>query len=368
MGGGIVGATVAAELVRRGADVTIVERGDLGSGATSVGFSWINAADKSPRHYADLNLRGLASWALLEQRYGDIGVTRGGELRWAVTETGAAALRKRAELHQAAGYPVQLLSPAEAVALEPVLADVAMAAASYSELEGHLDADVALRRFAELVVEGGGAVRTGCRPLEVVWASPDARRVQAVVTDNGSVLPCDTVIVAAGADATEVGELFGVHVPIRTSFGATVVTTPLSGPLAHRVAVLQTARDADCRVSVRQLRDGRAMLHGLGTGEGSLGKTDAEVEQVLETARAVLPCLRNVEISEVRRGSRPMPEDGLPVVGYGSSPDNVYVMAMHNAITLAPAIAAFAALEVLDGARVDVLRALRPSRFVKETA
>ena len=40
-----------------------------------------------------------------------------------------------------------------------------------------------------------------------------------------------------------------------------------------------------------------------------------------------------------------------------------YVAAMHSGITLSPFIGQVAAMEILDGAHVDLLKPYRPSRF-----
>ncbi|MGH6919428.1 MAG: NAD(P)/FAD-dependent oxidoreductase, partial [Geminicoccaceae bacterium] len=38
---------------------------------------------------------------------------------------------------------------------------------------------------------------------------------------------------------------------------------------------------------------------------------------------------------------------------------------MHSGVTLAPAVGRFAAMEILDGARVDLLAPYRPERFLR---
>ena len=60
IGAGIVGASVAFWLARSGqARVWVVDRSLPGSGATSASFAWVNANDKTPRDYFELNRVGL---------------------------------------------------------------------------------------------------------------------------------------------------------------------------------------------------------------------------------------------------------------------------------------------------------------------
>jgi glycine/D-amino acid oxidase-like deaminating enzyme len=58
-----------------------------------------------------------------------------------------------------------------------------------------------------------------------------------------------------------------------------------------------------------------------------------------------------------------MPEDGMPVVGFAPDVPGLYLAAMHSGITLAPAVGRFAAMEILNDARVALLEPYRPARF-----
>ena len=80
-------------------------------------------------------------------------------------------------------------------------------------------------------------------------------------------------------------------------------------------------------------------------------------------AARVLPGIRGVAVERVTVGHRVMPADEYPVIGFSERCPNLYVAAMHSGVTLAPLIGQYAALEILDGARVSSLDPYRPSRF-----
>ena len=61
------------------------------------------------------------------------------------------------------------------------------------------------------------------------------------------------------------------------------------------------------------------------------------------------------------QAERPMPKDGLPIVGYRET--NLYVVVSHSGITLGPLLGALAAGEILEDMSCDVLSAYRPDRF-----
>src|SRR5688500_3832177 len=66
VGAGIIGSSLARELVRGGSNVTLVDAGEAGTGTTAASFAWVNSYLKEPHSYAQLNALGLAAherWA-----------------------------------------------------------------------------------------------------------------------------------------------------------------------------------------------------------------------------------------------------------------------------------------------------------------
>ena len=57
IGAGIVGSSVAYRLSEGGAEVVLIDGAEPGSGTTSTSFAWVNANNKLPRDYFELNRR-----------------------------------------------------------------------------------------------------------------------------------------------------------------------------------------------------------------------------------------------------------------------------------------------------------------------
>ncbi len=60
-------------------------------------------------------------------------------------------------------------------------------------------------------------------------------------------------------------------------------------------------------------------------------------------------------MERVTLGLRPTPDDGLPAIGLLPGVAGLCVAVMHSGITLAPAVGRGAAMELLDGAEVELL-------------
>ena len=226
VGAGIVGSAIAFHLSRRGARVTILDSGEPGQAASRVSFAWINARDKSPRGYHDLNRRSLDIWPRFERLLdADLGLTWGGELRWTATDSGAAELRERVLILQSWGYPIREIRPDELHDMEPGLVADPVTSATYTEIDGHADTgrviEVCLQRAREL----GANVHANSpvKGFQTEIARGGSTRVVAVETEQATV-ECDAVVLAAGTGATHIADMVGIKLPQARSPGATVIT------------------------------------------------------------------------------------------------------------------------------------------------
>ncbi len=87
------------------------------------------------------------------------------------------------------------------------------------------------------------------------------------------------------------------------------------------------------------------------------------LEQALHRlGREVFTALRAAEVAGVRLGVRPVPADGLPLVGRAGATPGLYTVVTHNGVTLAPALGLVAAREIIDGRPVAELADHRPDR------
>lgn len=363
IGGGIVGSSIAFHLAGRGAKITLIDAGEPGKATTSVSFAWMNARDKDPKHYHDLNRRSLDVWSRFVRRLEVAeSATWGGELRWAVTQNGTREIVARVGVLQSWGYPIRLLDGAAIRDLEPRLNPGSVTAASYTDVDGHADTGAVVAACVEKVQALGGDIRSY---TNVVGLSRSGAKIVGVLTDRGEIA-CDAVVLAGGPDTADLAALVDLEVPMYHTFGCTILTEPMP-PVFETVSVVHSPRDCPPQTNFRQLSDGSMMLHGGAHGRvfngGSLGQTEEEVQGVVDAVARFLPAVEGVPIREVRRGRRPIPKDGYPILGFTEAVPNLYLSVMHSGVTLAPLVGECAAIEILDGVRVDFLDPYRLERF-----
>ncbi|MDA0265136.1 MAG: FAD-dependent oxidoreductase [Chloroflexi bacterium] len=362
VGAGIVGSAIAYTLAKRGAAVTVVDRGTPGSGATSHSFAWINATAKQPVSYHNFNRRSLGMWDRFARGLdADVGLRWGGQLEWAATNEGAAELRSRAQQLQAWGYPCQVIDGPQLARLEPGLSPKQVIAAIYCELDGMVEPTLAAQACIRAAAKLGAAVKL---ETEVTGLSMAAGTVAGVIA-GGEEIPADVVVLAGGVDNTQLAAMADVNVPQQDSPGVVIRTGPIAQPLFANVSVVYAPPLEPGRpeIHLRQCLDGTAMI-GEGSQE-SLARDDTQghAGELLARAAEYVPALRGASAVPVPVGYRPMPLDGFPVVGYSPKAPNVYLALTHSGVTLAPLMAQLATMEIVDGARVDLLADYRPNRF-----
>lgn len=368
IGAGILGASIAWRIASRGSRVTLIDKSEPGSGASSHSFAWINAGAKEPLHYHNLNRRSLEMWHQFAAAISDdgdvagLGLRWGGKVSWEAEEAAAEQLRAQVRQLQSWGYPTRLVDAYELSALEPSLAVGKVAAAEYSENEGQVDPKLVVDACARRLHERGAAIYTH---TDVVGFALDGDSRIAAVETTSEDIECDAVVLAAGTGVTALASMAGVHVPQAKSPGVVIRTTPMP-QLLQNVPIVYAPALGDGRqeIHIRQFVDGKMMI-GEGNQE-SLAEDDSQThaDDLLARARNYLPGLAGAKAEPVPVGWRPMPLDGYPVIGFALEAPNLYIALTHSGVTLAPALSQLAAMEICDGAAADaVLGAYRPARF-----
>jgi glycine/D-amino acid oxidase-like deaminating enzyme len=348
-GGGIIGASIAYHLVTRGAEVTLVERARPGAGDTANSFAWINA--KRPLDYFNLSRLGIQAWRQLDREFsGTLPLVWGGSVEWRADEKRGGALRAQIRDFRQWGYGVREIDAAALRALEPHLVPGPLVAAAHWEDEAHIDPV----GVTEIVVKK--AQMNGARveyPAEVIGLDLGGGTLRAVRTTKGDIT-ADVLVVACGTDTPRVAAMADVRVPLKDAPGV-LVHVPPQTRLIDRVALAPMG-------NLKQKPDGR-IVTGSDFASGG-GDTSREAgERHLKAMAAVLPELAKAGVEKMTQGFRPMPADGMPLVGFAPGRADLYLAVMHSGVTLGPLVGRLAATEILDRVRVDPLAAYRLERF-----
>jgi glycine/D-amino acid oxidase-like deaminating enzyme len=355
-GGGIIGASIAYRLARRGAEVTLLERSAPGTGTTANSFAWINAK-KQPRAYHTLSQFGIDAWRVLDQELkGELPLVWGGSLEWIADASLAARLTEVNRQYQRWGYPIRPMDAAQMAALEPRARFDGLRYGVHAEAEASVDPQAATEIIVAHARSAGARV---VHPATVSALDLPGGRLRAVRTTEGD-LPADVLVIACGNDTPALATLAGIDVPLTRSAGILVHTTPQPAAI-DRVLLSPLGQ-------IKQKRNGRFVT---GADFGNTANEDtskARGEQFLKRMAAVLPVLGTAPVDKLTLGLRVMPKDGYPIIGFADGHPDIYVAAMHSGMTLGPLVGRLAASEILDGVEIDLLAPYRLARFAAGTS
>ena len=356
IGAGIVGSSVAYRLSEGGAHVVLIDGAKPGSGTTSTSFAWVNANNKLPRNYFELNAAGMREHERLREELGGDWLYSTGNLIWAADEE-QKNLESRVERLRSWSYAAEmLLASTVNENLEPGAAfpDPAVRIAHFAE-ESWVEAPALTRTLVESASRNGAHEHFGnaVRGIEV-----EGEGVVLQLEDDDPV-HADVAVNATGAKAASVAEMVGRELPLDVFPGLLVRVAVPGEPLRH---LMHTPR-----INVRPDGPGYVLLHHDSIDErlteDFAGTEDPLCAELLERARLVLPALEEAEIVEARFGMRPVPADGHSCVGALSEIPRYYEAVTHSGVTLGPLIGRLLAREILTGDVDPLIAPFRPDRF-----
>lgn len=226
IGGGAVGTSVAYHLTALGwTDVVLLEQGRLSSGTTwhAAGLvGQLRASESGTR----LVQYGSELYATLEAETGlATGYKRCGGVTVARTEARMTQLKRTVATAEAYDLECELISPARARELYPVLETEDLLGAIWLPGDGTANPTDLTASLAK------GARNRGARIVErvrVTGVSARGGAVTGVSTDRGDI-EAEVVINCAGQWAKAVGELAGVNVPLHSAEHFYAVTDRIEG-------------------------------------------------------------------------------------------------------------------------------------------
>jgi D-amino-acid dehydrogenase len=410
IGGGVVGLCCAYELSRAGADVTVLERGGVGQGASRGNTGWVCPSFSFPLPAPGIigeGLRGMlrgggplairpsldpsfVRWLLgfrrsatrerwehgvralialnsrtleLFDSYVAAGVEfemhRSGLLLVATTPAGLASYAAVFADLRALGFEGESveLGAEEAKELEPALAGERLAGGVHALVDRYVRPESLLDGLATHLAARGVEVTEDIE-VEGLAAANGGIRVQ---TTTGPI-EADRAVVAAGASSSPLLSRLGVSLPL---VGARGYSFTFSGGAMRPSHALYLA---EAKVGISSYADSVRIAGVFELGRSSDALHRRRLEAMLATVEPYFSDWRPSSETALLEwaGLRPMTADGLPLIGRSPALQKVYVATGHGmlGVTLAPATAALLTPLVLEGRAAAELAPFDPVRRV----
>ncbi|MCI0717210.1 MAG: glycine oxidase ThiO [Chlorobi bacterium] len=366
IGGGIIGLSLGWQLVRRGADVEILERSKAGKSS-----SWAAAGMLAPQAemgFEDIELFYLCRKSLemyprfLEELYNDSCIKaeydKCGAIMPAFDRDDSERIRRLFDFREKIGLPVQWLTGSEAREIEPYLSPKCTFAVWMPE-DGQIDNRKLLETLRTAFINAGGKLYEDHLVERINIKNGKAIGVHI----HGIDIEADKIIVCAGSWSKMIeGIPEEAQPPVRPVKGQAI-----SLIMDDTCKVTHAVRAPDAYLVPK--KDGRLIV-GASVEEMGFDEkpTAGEIFRILERAWEAVPSIYDLKIQSIDVGLRPGSRDHEPIIG-DSDIEGLYFATGHyrNGILLTPVTAYELAEWIISGNKSETLARFNISRFHKET-
>jgi len=374
-GGGIIGASLAFELARRGESALVLDRQE-----PSCEASWAAAGTISPapdRESPAIAALGRESYRLYPEFAAAIETASGksagfhpnGAMELFFDPEGETERDRRLEEIRRHGIAAEAISLSEAKHREPAIGPAARAALWIRD-EAYLDPRVITHVALTAASKTGAEIRGNAEVISVLIEKGRCNGVLVAETQNffagksgvraGEEIAARNVVIAAGWRSGQIGgvESYAPTIPVR---GQMVALDNVPG--APRTIL----RSGQGYMAPRD--DGRVVVGStLESGLFEKRVTPAGLRKILAAATEMAPALAEAPILEIWAGVRPDSPDHLPIIG-PTDIEGLFIATGHyrNGMLLAPATAKYLA-EWIAGKKVSGwFEPFSPLRFAAAT-
>lgn len=211
IGGGVVGCSVLYHLARAGwTDTLLIERAELTAGSSWHAAGGFHTLNGDP-NVAQLQAYTVTLYQELEELTGlSCGLHLTGGVMLADTPERMDFLRYVHATGRALGMETEIITPAEAKVLNPLMDESHFVGALWDPVEGHLDPSGTTHAYARAAQKLGAEISLQ-NPVTAIEQTADGK--WSVHTNHGTV-QCEHVVNAGGLWAREVGRMVGLELPV----------------------------------------------------------------------------------------------------------------------------------------------------------
>jgi sarcosine oxidase subunit beta len=354
IGGGIMGCAAALTATGGGMRTVIVEKSELGSGASGVNAGTLSLQIKRAKlmPYA---IRGHEIWKQAGDR---VGFRRTGGLTLAFTEAEAERLMATMTIKKDAGAPITMKTQAEVSAMEPSL-NRSVVLASYCHDDGYANSSLTGVYYRNRLAEAGITVHENLAVEGIDRGSGFALR-----TTRG-VIRAKRILISCGGWTKDVAAMVGVNLPIRVRINTVSVTERYAPVVSHVIG------HATGLLTLKQKTNGTVLIGGGWQGRGTPAEGRGEVVADsfltnLRLAHFAVPALENCRITRIWTGFEANVPDFYPLAGaLPGVPDAFILGCVRGGYTIGPYMGRLMGDLILD--RQPEMPLFDPGRFTSAT-
>lgn len=325
-------------------------------------WGWLFYQNSTERHVAasrellrDLNLESRRLFAELSNE-GDFGLAQRGLLMLCKTEKGLHEEAEVAEAAHAIGLEAKVLDAAETASLDP---DITMnvAGSVHFPQDCHLDPTKFVRMLRHKVQELGGMIESG---VSIDTIESSGGKVTAV-SGNGRRFEGTKFVIAGGSWTADLLRSVGLKLPLQAGKGYSL-TLPHPPQLPRLCSIF-----AEAKVAITPMGSTLRFGGTMEVGGHDLTVNPARVHGIVKSVNAYFPEFSEASFEDVQpwAGLRPVSPDGVPYLGKVRGLENLIVNSGHAmmGLSLGPVSGRLAADLLANDTPFRPIEAMAPGRF-----
>jgi len=363
VGAGVIGCAIAYFLSKEGVKVIVVEKDSIGSHASGFAPGSLNPM-RLPPETIDLMLpltcksfqiHKVLSQELKEETGIDYHFRQSARITLAFTETEAEELRSVVDSQQKQGFKVCWLDRDAVLSMENRVSPEVIGAA-YSADGAELESYKYVLALAQVAEKYGTEIRHG----QVTGLKRNGSKVTAIQLSSGDIA-CERTILAMGPWAGLASSWLGFPVPVGPQRGQVLRIRASGLPFPY---TLYWAT----HYTTQTRHDG--LIH-TGTTHEDVGFDDQPTEEgrdsIISGLLTMVPFLSEAELVLQTACLRPLPADGLPIIGEVPGWSGVYLATGHwtKGVLLSPITARLMTELIVKGHTSIPIEPFTAARFTR---
>ncbi|MDR8393678.1 glycine oxidase ThiO [Aliifodinibius sp. S!AR15-10] len=364
IGGGIIGLGIGWQLLRRGAEVTLFEKGTIGQESSYAAAGMLAPYAEVGFEEIELMKLGQESLRLYPKFINELAedtenvpeIDRCGTMLVGVDRDDTEHLRRLYDFREKLSLTVEMITGTEAREREPLLSPKVVSAVWLPD-DAQIDNRALVQCLKEAFTSCGGLL---LEQNKVTQIHRSGGAVKGVSTPSSN-FQFDKVVLAAGCWSRQVSGIPDkLKPPIR--------------PVKGQIITMQKTPDCELKGIVRSPRfylvpkeDGTIRL-GATSEEKGFDKmpTAGGQKELLEEAWEAVPSIYDLPLIETIAGLRPASRDHAPIIGQTRMKGLYYATGHYrHGILLTPVTVYSIVEEILNDSIAEAVKSFRPGRFSK---
>lgn len=351
IGAGIIGLSTAYYLTKEGYKVVLLEKNEIGSGASGACDDMILLQSKKPGISLEMSLESLEMYRRLSKELGtDVQFESRGGMIVIENQQQLSVMEDFVHNQKKYGLEVEIIDKKDVFKRQPHITKNVIAS-TYSSKDSQVNPFCVMKGFLSKGIALGVDVKKNIHIKEITQKKDYWR----IIFQDDQYIETEKIVNTSGAWAAEIGNMIGIDIPITPKKGQICVTEqiPQLGETnvwsaEYMVAKMNPGLIKNQNPKFKELGIGFAFsqaIHGnylIGSTRENVGfnkETNYEALRLMvNQAIKFFPILSNVHIIRSFAGFRPASIDGKPIVGEVPNREGFYIAAGHegDGIALAP--------------------------------